>query len=304
MVSMSEIQSFFRGHIALHEPMAKYTSMRVGGPADYYIEPKDKNDLAAIVKYFHHSTFPFMIIGRGSNLLVSDEGVRGAVLNLEAGVSNVYRDGDFVVAESGCRLNTFTDFCIQQEFSGVEMLAGIPGTVGGAVVMNAGAHGGEIADHLVQVEAIRDGETLHIKKSEANFSYRKSGFGRDVVLSATFLLPKGNREELVARRRELILKRNATQPLELPNSGSMFKNPPTNFAARLIEQAGLKGKRSGGAQISEKHANFIVNYGNAKASDVMKLIDLAQRTVYQNSGVLLELEVKLIGFAEQPHEQS
>lgn len=288
----------------LHEPMAKYTSMRVGGPADYYLEPKDKKDLADLVQYLQRNTVSFLILGRGSNLLVSDDGVRGVVLNVESGVSNVYRDGDFVVAESGCRLNTFTDFCIQHGLAGVEMLAGIPGTIGGAVVMNAGAHGGEIADHIVQVEVIREGEIVQIKKSGANFSYRKSGFAHDVVLSATFLLPKGSKDELLARRRELILKRNASQPLELPNSGSMFKNPPNNFAARLIDQAGLKGKRVGGAQISEKHANFIVNHGTAKAADVMKLIDLAQRTVYQNSGVLLELEVQLIGFAEQTQEHA
>jgi UDP-N-acetylmuramate dehydrogenase len=304
MVSLNEIQSIFRGEIALHEPLAKYTSMHVGGPADYYLEPKDKEDLARLVGYLQQNKVPFLILGRGSNLLVSDEGVRGVVINLESGVSRVYRDGEFVVAESGCRLNTFTDFCIQNELAGVEMLAGIPGTIGGAVVMNAGAHGGEIADHLVQVEAIRDGAIVQIKKSAASFAYRKSGFGNDVVLSATFLLPPGRKEELFARRRELILKRNASQPLELPNSGSMFKNPPNNFAARLIEQAGLKGKRVGDAQISEKHANFIVNYGTAKAVDVMKLIDLAQRTVYQNSGVLLELEVKLIGFAEQTQEHA
>jgi UDP-N-acetylmuramate dehydrogenase len=138
-----------------------------------------------------------------------------------------------------------------------------------------------------------------VKKEDAQLAYRQSGFGHDIVLSASFRLPKGNKEELMARRREMILKRNVTQPLSLPNSGSMFKNPPGNHAAKLIEQAGLKGKRVGNAQISEKHANFIVNLGGAKASDIATLVDLARRTVYQNAGVLLELEVKFIGFPNE-----
>jgi UDP-N-acetylmuramate dehydrogenase len=179
------------------------------------------------------------------------------------------------------------------------MLAGIPGTVGGAVVMNAGARGGEAADYLVEVEIFRDGQFQTVKKADARFAYRRSGFEKDIVLSASFRLLPGDRDELIARRREHILKRNTTQPLTLPNSGSMFKNPSGMFAAKLIEQAGLKGKRVGNAQISEKHANFIVNLGDAKASDVVTLIDLARRTVHQNTGVLLELEVKLVGFPNE-----
>ena len=181
------------------------------------------------------------------------------------------------------------------------MLAGIPGTIGGAVAMNA-ALGGEIADHLVEVEVIRNGHTQQVKNENAQFAYRHSGFDQDVVLSAAFRLQRGYKELLNVKRRELILRRNETQPLEFPNLGSMFKNPLNTFAAKLIEQAGLKGKRVGDAQISEKHANFIINLGNAKAEDVVKLIDLVKRTVYQNSGVLLELEVKMIGFSSSAKE--
>jgi UDP-N-acetylmuramate dehydrogenase len=178
------------------------------------------------------------------------------------------------------------------------MLAGIPGSVGGAIVMNAGAHGGETADHIVEIEVVRDGRIQLVKKEDAGFAYRRSAFANDIVLGASFRLEKGDKEELTRRRRELILKRNTTQPLTLPNSGSMFKNPAGTYAAKLIEQAGLKGKRVGNAQISEKHANFIVNLGDAKASDVLTLVDLVRRTVHQNTGVLLELEVKLVGFPE------
>jgi UDP-N-acetylmuramate dehydrogenase len=296
MVTLSDIKKFFRGHIAINEPMSKYTSMRVGGPADYYVEPADKQDLVEIVKYFQANSYPFLMLGRGSNMIISDDGIRCAAINLETSLADVRLEGELVVAEAGAHWSKFVDFCIQHGLAGVEMLAGIPGSVGGAVVMNAGAHGGETADHLVEVEVIRDGAICIVKKENAGFVYRSSGFAHDIVLGATFKLPKGDKDELLARRREFILKRNTTQPLTLPNSGSMFKNPPGMYAAKLIEQAGLKGKRVGNAQISEKHANFIVNLGDAKASDIVTLIDLVRRTVHQNSGVLLELEVKLIGF--------
>ena len=303
MVSLSDIKQFFRGHIGINEPLSKYTSMRVGGPADYYVEPADKKDLVEILKYFLANSFPYMMLGRGSNLLVSDEGYRGAAINLESGLSNTRLESSLVNVEAGVMVPKFVDFCIQNGFSGVEMLAGIPGTVGGAVVMNAGAHGGELSDHLVDVEVLRNGEVQVVKKEDAQFSYRRSGFAGDVVLGASFRLPGGNKEEMMKRRREFILKRNESQPLELPNSGSMFKNPKNNFAARLIEQAGLKGKRVGNAQISEKDGNFMVNLGGAKASEILQLIELARRTVYQNTGITLELEVKMIGFPQDVREQ-
>ncbi|MCI0706511.1 MAG: UDP-N-acetylmuramate dehydrogenase [Ignavibacteriae bacterium] len=303
MISLDDIKRVFRGHIALNEPLAKYTSMRVGGPADYYLEPADKEDVIAIVKYFRSSGFPFLMLGRGSNLLISDEGFRGAVINLEEGLANVSLNGDLVIAEAGAKMTKFVDFCVQHEFAGVEMLAGIPGTMGGAVVMNAGAHGGEVSNYLVDVEVLRGSELQRVSKEHAGFSYRRSKFEGDVVLSASFKLPKGDKNELMKKRSEYLHQRNMAQPTNMPNSGSMFKNPQGNYAAKLIEQAGLKGKRVGDAQISEKHANFIINHGNAKASDVMTLIDLAQRTVYQNTGLQLELEVKLVGFQEEMNEK-
>ncbi|MCX6133178.1 MAG: UDP-N-acetylmuramate dehydrogenase [Ignavibacteriales bacterium] len=303
MVTLSDIKPFFRGYIAINEPMSKYTSMRVGGPADYYVEPADKQDLVEIVQYFQKNNYPHLMLGRGSNIIISDDGIRCAAINLESSLANVSMQGDLVIAEAGAHWSKFVDFCIQQELAGVEMLAGIPGSVGGCIVMNAGAHGGETADHIVDVEVFRDGRLQTIAKEQADFSYRHSGFGKDIVLSASFRLPKGDKEELIRRRREHILKRNTTQPLTLPNSGSMFKNPPGMFAAKLIEQAGLKGKRVGSAQISEKHANFIVNLGDAKAIDVVTLMDLTRRTVHQNTGVLLELEVKLVGFSDEVRQK-
>lgn len=303
MIDLEEIKKFFRGHIALNEPLAKYTSMKVGGPADYYFEPADKADVLQLVRYLRQQGFPYLVLGRGSNVLVSDEGYRGAVINMGESLSNVSLQGELVVAEAGAKMSKFVEFCIQHELAGVEMLAGIPGTVGGAVVMNAGAHGSEISDHLVEVEVLRGDEVQRVKKAEAQFAYRTSAFTQDIVLEASFKLPKGDKDELIKRRSEFLRERNLKQPTNLPNTGSMFKNPRGNFAAKLIEQAGLKGKRVGDAQISDKHANFIVNLGNARASDIMTLLDLAQRTVYQNTGILMELEVKLIGFQETAKEK-
>lgn len=299
MVTIDILKKFFRGHISLHEPLAPYSSMKVGGAADYYVEPADKADLVEIVKYFRQNEFPYMMIGRGSNLLISDEGIRGAVINTESGLSGVRMEKGFVIAEAGARLTKLVDFCIQNSLAGLEWAAGIPGTVGGGVIMNAGAHGREMSDHLVEVEILRGVEIVSVGKEHSQFAYRRSGFQRDILLSATFRLSPGNKEEILKRKSELIARRNVTQPLDLPNSGSMFKNPPGTFAAKLIEQAGLKGKRIGNAQISEKHANFIVNLGAAKADDVLRLIDLARRTVHQNTGFLLELEVRLVGFPQE-----
>ncbi len=299
MINLEDIRNFFRGRIALHEPLNKYTSFRIGGPADYYLEPRDKEDVISLVGYLQQQSISFVIIGNGSNLLVSDGGVRGVVINFEYGLNNIHIEGGTIVSEAGVRMTRFVDFCIQQGRKGVEMLAGIPGTIGGAAVMNAGAYGGEISNYLVDVEVLRNRNLEKIKKNDADFSYRRSGFQRDVVLSASFSLPLGDKAELLKRRRELLIKRNQTQPLNFPNSGSVFKNPQGTFAAKLIEEAGLKGTRRGKAQISDKHGNFIVNSGGASANDVMQLMKLAHAEVKKKFNVALELEVKLLGFPEE-----
>lgn len=243
------------------------------------------------------------MIGRGSNMIIHDDGIRGAVISLESGLTRVALEDELVMAESGARLTKLVDFCIQNSLGGLEWAAGIPASVGGAIVMNAGAHASEIKDSLVDVDALRGGSVVRVRKEDAGFAYRTSSFVKDVVLSGRFRLAKADKEEILKRKSELIARRNATQPLSLPNSGSMFKNPPGTFAAKLIEQAGLKGKRIGGVQISEKHSNFMVNLGDARAEDVVRLIDLARRTIYQNAGILLELEVKLVGFPEHVLEK-
>lgn len=299
VVHIEDLQRIFRGRIALNEPMSKYTSFRIGGPADFYLEPRDKDDLVRLMTYLQEQSVPYVMIGSGSNLLISDEGIRGAVVTIEKGLNKMFAEGNRVVAEAGVKMAKFVDFCIQRGLRGVEMLPGIPGTIGGAIIMNAGAYGGEISDYLVEVEVLREGKLMAVRKAEAGFSYRHSDFRRDVILRATFEFSAGDKGELMKRRRELLIKRNQSQPLNLPNSGSVFKNPPGQFAAKLIEQVGLKGTTVGGAQISDKHGNFIVNTGNATASDVLALIRKARTTVAKRRDVKLELEVKLIGFPDE-----
>jgi UDP-N-acetylmuramate dehydrogenase len=303
VVHIEDLQKIFRGRVALNEPLSKYTSFRIGGPAEYYLEPVDKEDVVRLILFLQEHAVPYVMIGSGSNLLISDDGIRGAVINIEKGLNKIYGEDTKVVAEAGVKMAKFVDFCIQRGFQGVEMLPGIPGTIGGAVIMNAGAYGGEISDHLVEVEVIRNGRVVRVPKADAGFAYRRSGFVRDVVLSATFQFPAGDRAALMKQRRELLIKRNQSQPLNLPNSGSVFKNPPGTFAAKLIEEAGLKGTTIGNAQISEKHGNFIVNKGNAKAADVLALIRLARKAVAEQRKVNLELEVKLLGFSEPVYKE-
>lgn len=298
MISISEIQKVFKGHITLNEPLARYTTFRIGGEADYFVEPLDADDVLSIVKYANKQGIPFYVMGNGSNILISDEGIRGIVINLDTSFNYLKQEGEDIISAAGTKMARFVDFCIQRGYAGVEMLAGIPATVGGALVMNAGCYGGETADFISEVKVVKDGTLLTLKKEICGFRYRNSDLKGTVVLEGKFTLPKGNREELMTRRRQLIMQRNESQPVEVPNAGCVFKNPKDNKAAILIQECGLKGKVFGGAMISEKHANFIVNKGNATANDVMELVKLIRSSVREKTGIELEMEVKLVGFEE------
>lgn len=299
MVSLEDLQKVFRGEIKISEPLSQHTWLKIGGPADYYLKPSDREDIINIVQFFSEREFPYMIIGRGSNMLVHDDGFRGAMINLEDVLNDIRLDGEDVIVAAGVWISTFVEFCIQHGFAGTEMLAGVPGTVGGAIRMNAGAYGGEISDYLIEVEAIRDSRVVRVKKEDAGFAYRRSGFTNDVVLSARFRFSKKDKEDLVRVRRELLIKRNAAQPVNFPNTGSIFKNPAGHFAAKLIDNCGLKAKRIGGAMISDLHANFIVNVDNASARDVFDLMVMMRNEVYKQFGILLEHEVELVGFSRE-----
>ncbi len=298
MISISEIQKIFKGKITLNEPLSRFTTFRIGGDADYFVEPTDIDDAANIVKYAKEHSIPYYVMGNGSNILISDEGIRGIVINLETGFNYLKHENGLIIAGAGVKLAKFVDFCIQNSYQGVEMLAGIPATVGGALVMNAGAYGGETADNVTEVKVIKNDKIRSLTKEECGFSYRNSLLKNTVVLEASFRLMPGNKEEISQRRKELIVHRNQAQPVEIPNAGCIFKNPKDNKAAILIDTCGLKGTKFGGAMVSTKHANFIVNYDNASASDVVELVKIVKATVKDKTGIELEMEVKLVGFEE------
>jgi UDP-N-acetylmuramate dehydrogenase len=298
LISITEIRSFFKGAISLNEPLARFTTFRIGGEADYLVEPADEADLLGIVNYCTQKHMPYYTMGNGSNILISDEGIRGVVINLESGFNYLKNSGGIVTAGAGVKLAKFVDFCIQNNYAGVEMLAGIPATVGGALIMNAGCYGGESSSFVEQVRVIKEGKIVTLPKEECQFSYRHSGLKEFVVFEASFRLNEGNKEELMNSRKKWILQRNSSQPVEIPNAGCIFKNPAEHHAAVLIEQCGLKGLTYGGAMVSPKHANFIVNVNNATAHDVMELVKTIKKTVKEKKGITLEMEVKLIGFEE------
>lgn len=299
MLSLEHIRTICSGAIHIGEPLAPMTSFRIGGPADILIEPVNGEELSALVRYFRDIDASFVLLGNGSNILVSDEGIRGVVINIERHFSSLSFDDGVVTAGAGVRLSKFVDFCVRHRLAGAEMLAGIPGTLGGGVIMNAGAYGGEISDHVLDVTVLRDGIMRTLKKSESGFRYRGSDLRGDIVLSARFRFPEGDEEELKARRKELLLQRNAAQPVRWPNAGSIFKNPEGQHAARLIEESGLKGYAVGGAQVAELHANFIINTGGATAADVLAVIRHVRETVRARADVTLELEILLLGFAPE-----
>ncbi len=298
MLNLEYIRTLSTGEIRIGEPLARLTSFRVGGPVDIYVEPMNIEELQRLREYFREHELSVIILGNGSNILVSDDGYRGAAIGIERGFSDMTLSGDIVTVGAGARLSTFVEFCIGHGFAGTEMLAGIPGTLGGAVIMNAGAYGGTISDRLIDVTVLRGDNIVPIAKEDCGFRYRGTAFQGDIILSARFNLPRGDVEAMRKTRKQLLLKRKDTQPVGYPNAGSIFKNPEGQFAAKLIQDCGLKGHRVGGAEVSEQHANFIINTGDATAAEIVEVIDHVRRTVRERTGIDLELEIQLIGFSE------
>lgn len=298
MISVEQLKKYYRGYIGIGEPLAAMTAFKIGGAADFYFEPADPGDLAVLLNLLTEQEFPFVIIGDGSDVLVSDSGYRGAAISLGRNLGSIELKGEVMRAGAGTKLSNLVDFCIENSLHGVEMLTGVAATLGGALTTNAGAYGGSISDYLIEAEVIRRGELRKIPREAAVFGYRFSSLADDIVVSAAFRFPVGDKTEMKRVRRELLLRRNESQPAEMQNAGSIFRNPVMNSAGRLIENCGLKGLRIGKAEISRKHANFIVNLGGASSADVLRLIRTAQRKVHDKFGVVLELEVKLIGFAD------
>lgn len=279
-------------------PMAPLTTFRIGGPAALYLEPESDADLVAVAQVVSQDDLPYVVIGKGSNVLVSDRGFDGLVLRLGRGYRWVARDGLRLTAGGSMPLPALAGVALRHALDGLAFGVAIPATLGGAVKMNAGAHGGQMADVLVDVEVFRleEGRVEHVHAAQAGFSYRRSELPSDaVVTGAEFELRSGDPVSIRAAMDEARAWRRRTQPLAEPNCGSVFKNPVDGHAAPLIEQAGLKGTRVGSVQVSTKHANFIVADEGAHAEDVLALIDLVRRTVESRTGVVLEPEVRLIG---------
>ncbi len=283
------------GAVRRDEPLSLHTSFEVGGPADLFVEPSSEAEFLAVLDAAEG--VPAFILGKGSDLLVSDAGVRGCVVSTER-LSDLVIDGTRIHASSGLSLKALAEAAADASLTGLEFASGIPGSVGGAIFMNAGAYDGCMADVTESVRVrMPDGSLANLAASELDFGYRRSRVRTEglTVLDATFALEPGERSAIRAKMDDLWERRVSKQPLEFPSAGSTFKRPPGHFAGKLISDAGLKGRRIGGAQVSEKHAGFIINTGGATAADVSALIDLVIAEVEDAFGVTLEPEVRRIG---------
>lgn len=281
-----------------NEPMSKHTSFKIGGNADAYIKVNNLSKLSTILKECQDSNVDYMILGNGSNLLVSDEGIKGAVIRLDGDFRKITLvDDTTIFCGAGATLAYLCKFAFNCGLSGLEFAWGIPGTVGGAVFMNAGAYDGEMKDVVHSVSHISPcGEIGRIEKDDLKFGYRTSVYRNNnmIITGVTLKLKKGNPDEIRAKMDDYMSRRSTKQPLEYPSAGSVFKRPEGNFAGALIEQCGLKGKLCGGAQVSEKHAGFIINKSNATAKDVRDLISQIQKTVSDKTGYNLECELIIL----------
>ncbi|WDL97445.1 UDP-N-acetylmuramate dehydrogenase [Alicyclobacillus sp. ALC3] len=287
-------------HVKLNEPLALHTTWRIGGPADVFVNPHTVEELRSTVSVARQLEVPWTVIGRGSNLLVRDGGIRGLVVQLGDRFGDIRVDGNELTALAGRSAVSAASIAVRNQLAGLEFATGIPGTVGGVVMMNAGAHGGQVSDVLHWADVMDTaGNIRRLSKADLQFGYRYSILRDEpgIVVAACFSLTAGDGAALIEKVKTWSQRRLRTQPLSLPSCGSVFRNPSGTHAGHLIELAGLKGLQRGGAQISEKHANFIVNIGGATAEDVLWLIAHAQDTVQQLFGISLETEVRVMGDA-------
>lgn len=282
---------------AENEPMSSHTTFKVGGNARVIVYPKSKEEIKSVIKACNESSVRFITVGNGSNLLVSDNGIDACVICLGSGFSQIrLTDSETIFAESGASLMKLCRFALENGLSGLEFAYGIPGSCGGAAFMNAGAYGGEMKDVLFKCTHIgRDGEEGELSGDALKLSYRSSAYNQNgAAITGLYLrLKKGNKDEIKAKMEELIQKRRDKQPLEYPSAGSTFKRPEGYFAGALIEECGLKGRSVGGAQVSEKHAGFVINKGNATCSDILRLCRICSDEVFKQKGVKLEMEIRV-----------
>ena len=301
---MNEINNKTASLCLMNESLKKHTTYGIGGPADLMIFPKSKQDLIKVIEIINENKIQLTILGSGSNVLVSDNGIRGAVISLKNSLKKIEVDDNILYAECGTMLGKIVKHAVKNNLIGLENLNGVPGTLGGALIMNAGAWGGEISENLIHVEVINSkSEIQKIQKKDLNFSYRQSSFNKDdILLSAKFNLKKADKDIIKENFIEAQSGRKKSQPLNKRSAGSLFKNPKNNSAGKLLDEAGLKGFSIGDAKISEKHANFFINDGDASSRDMLMLIKKAHKEVKDKFNVNLSLEVKLMGFNEEEIE--
>lgn len=286
------------GTVLLNEPMSLHTSFRTGGPAEVFIKAESTENIISAIDIAKKYNKQYIITGNGSNILVKDGGIDGIVINIGNEMSKIKCDGTKIYAQAGAMLSALATAAADEELTGLEFASGIPGTVGGAVFMNAGAYDGEIKDVIEYADVIdSEGNTHRLIKDELELSYRNSVIAEKnmIVVGAMFNLNKGIKKNITDKMADFAKRRRDKQPLNYPSAGSTFKRPEGYFAGKLIEDSGLKGKTVGGAQVSEKHAGFVVNIGNATSSDIIALMDGCIETVYNKFGVKLEPEVRILG---------
>ncbi len=286
-----------KGKVLLDAPMRRFTSMKVGGPADSLFFPGDVNELRKVVRYAVRRRIPCLILGKGTNLIVRDRGFRGWVISLTRGMRRVQMEGEVLEAGAGLSLQRLVHLSVQKGLTGLEPFFGIPGTVGGGLAMNAGAWGAELKDIVLSITVMKeDGEVIERPRSKLQFSYRRLALPLSwIILRGRFGLKKGKKEEVLERVKSYSERRKRTQPLDYPSAGSIFKNPKEGPAGKWIEEAGLKGFRIGQAMVSDRHANFIINLGKARAEEVIHLMEWVEKRVYEEKGISLEREVKVVG---------
>jgi UDP-N-acetylmuramate dehydrogenase len=292
-----EARGLIEGRVLFEAPMKKYTSIKVGGPAECLLFPKNVNELKKVVRHARKKGIPVFILGKGTDLIVRDRGIGGWVVSLTQGMKKIRMDGEFLEAEAGSLLQQLVRFSIQKELTGLEPFVGIPGTVGGGLAMNAGAWGAELKDVTRLVTLMKeDGEIVERTRSRLRFSYRSLDRPPSwIILKGSFHLRKGRREEILERVKSFSEMRRRTQPLDYPSAGSIFKNPEEGPAGKWIDEIGLKGLSMGQARVSDRHANFIINLGKATAEDVLGLIEWVERRIYEEKGISLEREVRVVG---------
>lgn len=284
-------------NILKNELMKNHTSFKIGGPADEFCQVTSAEEIQELICYAKEKNIPYTIIGNGSNLLVSDKGIRGLVIKIAKGFDDTEVSGTKITASAGILLSKLAKVALANSLSGLEFASGIPGTLGGAVYMNAGAYDGEMRDVVKSVTYLEDGKVKTADKEELGFGYRKSRFSDSgcIILSAELELKAGDKDKIAGKMEDFKERRCSKQPLSMPSAGSTFKRPEGYFAGKLIEDSGLKGFGIGGAMVSEKHSGFVVNQGDATAEDVLKLIEYIQKTVKKKFGVTLDTEVKMLG---------